>query len=976
MKRIYLLLSIVCIAFAAKAQTTQVTTDELKSLYSTSNGSWVSIHDPSVVYRNGMFYLWGSHLGIGSSEDLITYKSVTAGSNTFRKLSTQGASSGTACSYSSAFNTQQVTQVKNYKGETVDMPNFDAAAYCARYTTDKDGWLSGDMWAPDIIWNEQMQKWCLYMSLNGDNWSSIIILLTSDSPTSGFTYQAPVVMGGFNGQTYSGIHAPTIDETDLEIATGVTSIPSRYITNINGDYWPNCIDPCVFYDEDGELWMTYGSWSGGIFMLKLDKETGLRDYTYTYESDYTSKGKNGTTDPYFGLKIAGGYYVSGEGSYVQHIGDYYYLFMSYGGYAPNGGYEMRIFRSTSPEGPYVDASGNAATYSTWQLNFGPGAGTNKGMLLMEAYNDWGGIQTVGERAQGHNSACQDDKGRSFVVYHTKFNDGTDGHQVRTHQLFVNENGWLVASPFIYQGEETTDETIATSQAWTYDELVGEYEVLLHPYQMDHDNYEEMIPSLISLDADGKVTGEMTGTWGITECTGYIWLKISNVTYYGVVCDQSINGTTTNQNLRETTLKAIGFTCTATSGTSSGTPLWGYKLQPQYAMAWNYANGTFGDIKDGQSVSSNISLMFDTDNNVDLWWTSSEPDVIDETGKYNPDEDATSVTLTAHMECGDYYWTQDYDVTAQKEIVPQGDYLTGLVAYYNFDETPTYNQYKPSTETDYDRATYSKAGSGTAPVLENDWDRFGEVAHVYFGANGSNSYVRMPNPLVNYADGLEGFTVSAWIKRTDDNAWDALWGFYGSTSTTSSNGERLYLTGNAYLGYNDGGNTWFDINYPNSVYSDIPVGEWARVTITVGSSNNVRIYVNSSNKSLHTISASNGATRVRDLPISDVVSGVASLRYFYLGAGSFWGSADFCVDDLMIYNRELSSTDVSALYTMSTRVTDFTVGENGTAVEDIAASPAVVNTGKYADGIYDLTGRRLTQPTKGGVYIQNGKKVLK
>ncbi len=972
MKKIYFLFSLLCLSAAALAQT-QLSTSDLNSLYTTSQASVVSIHDPSVVYHDGNFYIWGSHLGIASSSDLVTFRSITAGNTTFRKLSNQGDETGSLCTYADAFKVQQVTEVTNANGETVSMPNFDAAAYCARYASDAGNWLSGVMWAPDIIWNEHMQKWCLYMSLDGDYWASIIILLTSDSATGPFVYQAPIVMSGFNGQTYNGIAAPSYADTDIDIVMGetVTSLPARYNQSDYGTYWPNCIDPCVFFDEDGELWMSYGSWSGGIFMLKLDKETGLRDYTYTYESDYTSLRASGTSDPYFGKKIAGGYYVSGEGSYVQHIGDYYYLFVSYGGYAPDGGYDMRVFRSTSPDGPYVDGTGTVATYTGWQLNYGPGAGTNRGMHLMGAYDEWGGIQNVPVCSQGHNSACTDNEGRTFLVYHTKFDDGTAGHQVRVHQLFTNQNGWLVASPFAYQGETMTDETLSTSQPWSLEELAGDYEVLLHPYNLDHDNFEEMVPSVINLGTDGKVTGEMTGTWGITEGTGYMWIKISSVTYYGVWCEQSISGATTS-NFKETSLKAVAFSSTATSGV----PFWGYKLEPQYAIAWNYSNNTI-NVKEGQSISSNVSLMFDTDNNTTLSWVSSEPDIINETGKYAPAEDATAVTLTARLDCGDYYWTQDYNVTAQKEIIPSGDYLTGLVAYYNFDETPTYNQYKASTETDYDRATYGKWGTGTSPSLEEDYDRFGQVAHVQFGANGANSYVRMTNPLLDQTD-IEGFTVSSWVKRTDDDAWDALWGFFGALNATSTSSARFYLTGNSYLGYNDASSTWFDINYADLAYSDIPVGEWTLVTVTVGSDNNVRIYINGTNKSAHTISASNGATAVKNLPLSELINSVTSLKYFYLGNGSFWGSADYRIDDLMIYNRELSATDVRALNSMVNRVTDFTVGENGSgadAVEMIEAEPTS-GTGKYTDGIYDLSGRRITKPVSNGIYIENGKKVIK
>ncbi len=969
MKKLYFVLSFLCLALSMQAQT-QLTTDQLRELYTTTDGSWVSIHDPSVVYHDGEYYIWGSHLGAASSSDLITFKSVSVGNNTFRQLSKQGDSSGSACSYSTAFNTQQVTQVTNYLGNTVSMPNFDAEAYCARYAADKETWIDGDMWAPDIIWNKDMQKWCMYLSLNGDNWSSIIILLTSDSPTEGFTYQAPIVMSGFNGQTYSGVAAPAVSETDLEIATGETSLPSRYNQDEYGTYWPNCIDPCVFYDEEGQLWMSYGSWSGGIFMLRLDNTTGLRDYTYTYTSDYDSKGADGTSDPYFGKKIAGGYYVSGEGSYIQHIGSYYYLFMSYGFYSPDGGYEMRLFRSENPDGPYEDASGNVATYSNyWVLNYGPGAATNRGMLLMEAYNDWGGLQNLGERAQGHNSACQDDMGRSFVVYHTKFNDGTDGHQVRVHQLYTNQNGWLVASPFIYQGETLTDDDISSTQTWSTSDLTGDYQVILHKYQMDHSNYAETTPVIIHLSEDGSVSGDMTGSWELKDNTGYIQIKLSSVTYYGILCDQSINGTTTGQDLKETTLKAIAFSATA----ESGAPVWGYKLEPNYAVAWNYGQGNI-TITDGQTVDSNIHMMFDTDNNTTLTWTSSSPDIISLTGKYSPIANDTEVSLSARLDCDDYYWAETYNVTALADYTPEGDYLSGLVAYYNFDENPTYNQYKDPSATDYDQVTYGHYGTGTTPTLLEDYDRFGQVAHVYFGANGYNSYGQMPNPLYEQSD-LEGFTVSAWINRTDTNGWDALWGFCGYNSYSGS-GPRFYMTGNTYVGYNDDAGTWFDFNYPDVLYSDIPVDNWTLVTLTIGPSNKVCVYINGEAQSMHALNTSAGATSVSELPISELVDDITGLAYFNIGNGSWWGSPDYYVDDLMVYNRELSAEDVYALNVMANRVTDFTVGENGTGagIEEIL-SPETLTKGRYADGIYTIQGVRVNDMTQKGIYIVNGRKVL-
>ena len=71
---------------------------------------------------------------------------------------------------------------------------------------------------------------------------------------------------------------------DWAVSTAVNKISSledmnpRYDVGKKwGDYYPNNIDACVFYAEDGRLLMSYGSWSGGIFMLELDENTGLRD---------------------------------------------------------------------------------------------------------------------------------------------------------------------------------------------------------------------------------------------------------------------------------------------------------------------------------------------------------------------------------------------------------------------------------------------------------------------------------------------------------------------------------------------------------------------------------------------------------------------------------------------------------------------------------------------------------------------------
>jgi beta-xylosidase len=460
----------------------------------------ISVHDPSIVMdvtgstTNPKYYIYGSHLGraktyaSGNYQIWNTFK--TGEENTGTSNSLFADVNGKSINFKDAYSTHVIKKVKNSKGEEVTFDNFDAHGWQFQGNT-----VQGMQWAPDVIYNKTMKKWCMYMSLNGDHWCSSIVCFTSDDLEGPWVYQGPVVFSGFQGTFAHNAYAAADDwkHTDLAVATGETSLPARYQTGDSwGSFWPNCIDPCVFYDDDDNLWMSYGSWSGGIFMIRLDKTNGLRDYTYTFPYQISGKtvtpgaaDANCTSDPYFGKKIAGGYYVSGEASYIQKVGKYYYLFMSYGGLTAAGGYQIRVFRSEKPDGPYKDcltSTGIDAVYGKYILNFGGDAKRDEGVKLFGNYQ-WDSMPTA-EVAQGHNSAIIDHKGRALIVYHTRFNTRGEAHEVRVHQLFVNQDGWLVAAPYEFSGETYTHEDIATRQLYQGSEVVGDYQLMAHPYRQN------------------------------------------------------------------------------------------------------------------------------------------------------------------------------------------------------------------------------------------------------------------------------------------------------------------------------------------------------------------------------------------------------------------------------------------------------------------------------------------------------------
>ena len=138
---------------------------------------------------------------------------------------------------------------------------------------------------------------------------------------------------------------------------------------------------------------------------------------------------------------------------------YYYMFLSFGGLAANGGYNIRLGRSRRPDGPFLDAAGNDLT------NVAGAPGTLFDDVSIAPYGvkvmgNWQFLPVAGEPAAattgylspGHNSAYYDRiTRRHFLVFHTRFAGRGEAHQVRVHQLFMNAEGWLVEQSQDHRG---------------------------------------------------------------------------------------------------------------------------------------------------------------------------------------------------------------------------------------------------------------------------------------------------------------------------------------------------------------------------------------------------------------------------------------------------------------------------------------------------------------------------------------------
>jgi arabinan endo-1,5-alpha-L-arabinosidase len=248
------------------------------------------------------------------------------------------------------------------------------------WTTNAVPDFTGFFWAPDVAYFNG--KYHVYYSIS--SWGTIdsaIGLVTSPSlisPT--WTDQGKVVQ--------SDAAWEAVPETDT------TSF--------------NCIDPAILQATNGTIWMVYGSYSDGILVTQLDPSTGKR-----------------LNPASIGTKIASSstsfFSNTTEAAHLHERGGYYYLFLNYGGCCAgvDSTYNLRVGRSTSVTGPYLDRNGINL------LNAG-------GTILLESTGRFIG--------PGHPGILVEN-GTNWFTYHYYDANNNGAPTIGLNQLFWTADGW-------------------------------------------------------------------------------------------------------------------------------------------------------------------------------------------------------------------------------------------------------------------------------------------------------------------------------------------------------------------------------------------------------------------------------------------------------------------------------------------------------------------------------------------------------
>lgn len=333
----------------------------------------ISVHDPSVIKVEDEYYVFGSHLSAAKTKDWMSWERVA-----------------------------DIVTPANPLFEDVT----EALAETFRWAQ------TNTLWAADVIQLADGKFYFYYNACRGDSPLSAMGIAVSDAVEGPYEDAGIILKSGMWGR---------ISEDGVNI----------YDATIH----PNVVDPDVFFDEEGKLWMIYGSYSGGIFIMEMDPETGFPLEGHGY-----------------GKHLMGGNHQRIEAPYILYSPHtrFYYMFVSYGGLAANGGYSIRVARSETPDGPYLDTEGNDMAIVMSATAFNDAAISPYSAKLMGNYSFTDTYPYFGYVSPGHNSAFYDEgTGQYFLIFHTRFPSTGEVHEVRVHEMFFNEDGWPVVAPLRY-----------------------------------------------------------------------------------------------------------------------------------------------------------------------------------------------------------------------------------------------------------------------------------------------------------------------------------------------------------------------------------------------------------------------------------------------------------------------------------------------------------------------------------------------
>lgn len=282
-----------------------------------------------------------------------------------------------------------------------------------------------------------------------------------------------------------------------------------YYDNIGWEssyFYFNAIDPTYFVTPQGKHYLVYGSWHSGFACVEIDPLTGK---TRSSLGNPWASNASALQERY-GKRVGArtnSRWQASEAPEVIYKDGYYYMFMAYD--ELNVAYNTRVVRSTSPEGPYFDIDGRNCT----------NAGGDCFPIVTHPYkfgnsNGWVGIS--------HCAVFKHhEKDQWFYASQGRLPAHVNNALMMGHVRQIVwcpaspselDNLWPIALPERYGA-------VPDSKAIKSSELVGTWAHI----NLSYSQANQQGSTELRLNADGSMSGALSGKWSYDEATGYLTL---------------------------------------------------------------------------------------------------------------------------------------------------------------------------------------------------------------------------------------------------------------------------------------------------------------------------------------------------------------------------------------------------------------------------------------------------------------------
>ncbi|MBN2215271.1 MAG: family 43 glycosylhydrolase [Bacteroidales bacterium] len=236
---------------------------------------------------------------------------------------------------------------------------YTAPGIGAAYSSNLTSWIStsNHIFTPGTDWKSHYPAWTLpyfgsgtSANTDGNLWAPDVIFMNG-------AYYLYYSCSSF-GSSYSAIGVVKSSSLNSPVWVDMGMV----VSSDGSSTAINAIDPGLFRDNDGKIYMVYGSWFGGIGIVEIDSITGLAVSSVTH--------------------LYGGSHQSIEAPYLFKEGDYYYLVVNRGNCCQgvNSTYYITVGRSANVTGPY---EGWQTILQTEGRYIGPG---HFGLLRKNGFN--------------------------------------------------------------------------------------------------------------------------------------------------------------------------------------------------------------------------------------------------------------------------------------------------------------------------------------------------------------------------------------------------------------------------------------------------------------------------------------------------------------------------------------------------------------------------------------------------------------